>query len=68
MINQNKFRDNINFVKYAGKTTQMTADNVSNCLKQDSNEINDVYFYFIFLNKIRKKNKCQKHNSNSAKL
>ena len=42
MINQGKFRDNTNFLKFAGKTTKLTGDNVLNSIKQDGNRSDSV--------------------------
>jgi len=42
MINQGKFRDNTNFIKFAGKTTKLTGDNVLNCIKGDLNKTDNV--------------------------
>ena len=36
MINQGKFRDRANFIKFAGKTQKLTTgENVVSCLKTD---------------------------------
>ena len=35
MINEGKFRDNTNFIKFAGKTQKLTGDNVIGCIKGD---------------------------------
>ncbi len=42
MINQGKFRDNTNFIKFAGKTTKLTGDSVISCIKTDLNKTDNV--------------------------
>lgn len=42
MINEGKFRDRTNFIKFAGKTTKLGDENVKNCIKGDINEIKKV--------------------------
>lgn len=57
MINQNKFRDNTNFLKFAGKTNNITDNNVSNSIRQDTNQSNKVNI------KIKKGKKSNARNS-----
>lgn len=42
MINQGKFRDNSNFLKFAGKTTKLTGDSVKCSMNNDHRKTENV--------------------------